>query len=1169
MPIDLLQLKKLLDFFELPSFLVSNPNGKFKVIGLNNKLKVKSDGERKIKNNIELEEFLKESFGLERQMVSKFTKKLSKLKVSKPQKSSHFIEFSKDNQTLKFDCKLLNFEEQSFFFISIQYERTETDEIENLEIEFFKRIFESLPLGIGVNTIDESKTVYVNSKFTQIYGWDQKELENVATFFKKVYPDEAYRKEVSKMIMDDIHSGDSQRMNWKNLKITTKTGEIKIVNAKNIPLYDQGLMISTVRDVTENYRIQEELRKAKTKFDLAAQATSDAVWEWDLKEGELYWGDGYERLFGYNLEKNTVSRDFWESKIHPNDLKPFFDSLQEALDDKTLSKWTFDYRFQNRDGEYASVRENIVIVRNEKGKPTRLVGALQDITKPLKRENHLNLLEKLVGGTKDAILVTEVKSNSFLESEIVYVNSSFQNLFGFDVAHILGKTPHEFYVTPKNREMFLELETELGQWNSVDADIISYTKNDLEFWNNLSITPIVNDEGWYTHWMIVNRDVNDLKTSRNKRELLTFTHKAFQGNDSMESTLCKISLKIEDLVGSEFCEFWLVDNYSEGLSQSLRFKEGEPVDRASELLNYRSKNFANEIFETNTSKILIHEKESNSEEKNRIKLSYGFQIRSHEECLGVVILGFRDTYSREETLASIFDEFSIQLANEILRKRTEKEMSIFFEYTPDFLSVAGKNGYLKKINKRASEILGYSNEFFLATPLLKFIEEGDRQKALVLLNKARENKGYYSDEIQIISQNSEILKVHWTAFSLEGGEDVFCVGRDITAYKENLSVLKTEIEKFRIIAETVKDAVWDFDIITEQMNWGIGLKKLFGYDPDDFGKAEEIWLGKIHPKDRSRVKKSFDSAIANFEQDEWKEEYEFRKKDGSYANVYDRGKIIRGESGKPVKMVGSMQDISEFRQYENMLESLNRRLIIQTESLAKSNKDLEEFAYIASHDLQEPLRMVTGFLTRLEQKYSGKLDKKAEEYINFAVDGAKQMRQIILGLLNFSKVGRSDLTLTEVDINSVIKDVEILLHDAIKTKGAKIEVGKLPVIYTVEDELKEVFLNLIENSIKYSQPNITPRIYIDYEELQDYHILSVEDNGLGISKEYFKKIFGIFQRLHGQSEYSGTGIGLAIVEKIINNFKGEVSLESELGKGSKFIIKLPKKYINNEKSTDS
>jgi len=1167
MPHDFKPLKKLLELIELPSFLVLNSKGKFKVIGLNDKLKGNSFEEKKNNEEESLEKFLTAALRLDSKLVSEFIGKLNEIIDSKLFDASYSVKLPANHQILNFNFSLLDYKDQSFAFISLKYNSEEVKKPETLKIESFKTIFESLPIGIAVNTIDDNKSVYFNEKFYDIYGWSQKDIPDVDTYLLKAYPDAAYRKEIYEKVIGGIASGNPKKMSWPGIRIMTKAGEKKIITATNIPLHQQNLMISTVVDTTDSYNAQKKLQLAKNRFDLAARATSDAVWEWNLSEDELYWGDGYKRLFGYNSKNNMVSRDFWESKIHPNDLKPFFDSLQEALDDKTLSKWTFDYRFQNLEGNYANVRENIVIVRNVSGDPIRLVGALQDITKPLKRENHLNLLEKLIDGTNDAILVTEVKSDSFLESEIVYANSSFQNLFGFKISEIIGSTPRDIYLSIKNEDDFEKLDDKLSHWESVNVDVISLTQNQLEFWNNLSITPIFDDQGWYTHWMIVNRNVNDLKTNAEKSELLTFTHQAFQGGEYLESIFCKISLKIEDLVRSHICQFWLLNHYSKDLSKFLELRDGKLVNIKSEISNFNSEDFAMDIFNSGSSSFKIHKEESDSE--SEIKTSFGFEIKSHGECLGVVILSFKDTYSREETLRSIFDEFSIQLANEISRKRTEKEMQAFFEYTPDLMCKAEKENLLTKVSKRTCEHLGYTEKEMLSISYLTFVKEEDREKAKALLDTARNNEGNHSSELQIVTKNAQILRIEWTAFSLENSDDIFCIGRDVTALKENLSNINTEIEKFRIIAETVKDAVWDFDLVTEKMSWGFGLKKLFGYDPDDFGVAEEVWLEKIHPKDRKRVKTSFDSVLQNMNKKEWIDEYKFRKKDGSYANVYDRGKIIKDESGKPIKMVGSMQDISEFRQYENLLESLNRRLILKTESLSKSNKDLEEFAYIASHDLQEPLRMVTGFLTRLEQKYAGKLDEKAQEYINFAVDGAKRMRQIINGLLNFSKVGRNDLPLSKVDVNSVIKDVEILLHEAIEAKGAKIEVGKLPVIDTVEDELKEVFLNLIDNSIKYSRPDSLPKIKIDYEELKKHHLFSVEDNGLGISKEYFNKIFRIFQRLHGQSEYSGTGIGLAIVEKIITNFKGEVSVESELGKGSKFLIKLPKKSIDNEKPSDS
>ncbi|NEV92668.1 PAS domain S-box protein [Psychroflexus sp. YR1-1] len=902
------QLKQVLDFFESPAFLISAIDDKLTVVDINDKLTADSLREKNFKADEDLDYFLKISFKFDDASASKFRKQL-KLSDSTP-----FFEIDFEDRSYKFEYKPLDFEDRTFIFVTVESNKNTSMNRQDSEVQFYKRIFDSLPIGISVNRIDDSKTLYVNSEFSKIYGWEFEDLTDVEAFFQNVYPDEQEREEMKNIILRDIESGDPKRMHWKNVSITTKNGKRKIVNAKNIPLYDQNLIISTVTDVTESTRTQRELENAKTRFGLAAQATSDAVWDWDLSDEELYWSDGYERLFGYKIKGNRVSKSFWESKIHPDDLTSFSDSLKEALNDEDLYKWTFDYRFLDNDKNYANVRENVVILRDLSGKPIRLIGALQDITKPLKRENHLNLLEKLVDGTKDAILVTDVKSNSFLNSEIVYVNSSFQRLFECDSSEIIGKTPQEFYVTPKSADMFLELETELSQWNSVDADILSYTKTDLEFWNNLSITPIVNDEGWFTHWMVVNRNVSDLVTNRHKKELLTFTHSAFQGDDSMESLLCKISLKIEDLLKSEFCEFWLKDYYSDALSKALRFKKGEPVDRDSGLLNYRSEDFANEIFKTAKSKLLIHKNGSNSEEKNNIKLRYGFQIRSHEECLGVVILGFDDAYAREKTLTSIFGEFSLQLGNAISRKRTEKEMGIFFEYTPDFLCIFGKNGYLKKINKRACETLGYDEKTILSTPFLNYIKEEDHEKTLALVRKAREYTGYYSDEIRAITKNRKILHVDWTVFSLdEGDKDVFCVGRDITAYKDNLSSLKTQNEKFKILSETVKEAVWDFDLIEERIIWGKGLKTLFGYDPGKFAVAEEVWLEKLHPEDRKRVKASFDSALDKAEENEWREEYRFKKENGSYAYVLDRGTIVRDGEGKAIRMVGSIQDISEYK----------------------------------------------------------------------------------------------------------------------------------------------------------------------------------------------------------------------------------------------------------------
>lgn len=252
------------------------------------------------------------------------------------------------------------------------------------------------------------------------------------------------------------------------------------------------------------------------------------------------------------------------------------------------------------------------------------------------------------------------------------------------------------------------------------------------------------------------------------------------------------------------------------------------------------------------------------------------------------------------------------------------------------------------------------------------------------------------------------------------------------------------------------------------------------------------------------------------------------------------------------------KDITERKKARKQLERLNDELKKQTEELAASNAELEQFAYVASHDLQEPLRMVTSFLTQLDKKYSDKLDEKAHEYINFAVDGAQRMRQIILDLLNYSRLNQDQNNRNQTNFNKILDDVLSLERNAIEETQAKIEVEPLPTLHVNSGAIKQVFQNLIGNAIKYQVPENTPNIKVSAEELDTHWKFSVQDNGIGIGKEFKESIFQIFQRLHTREQYSGTGIGLAICKKIIERHEGEIWVESEEGKGSTFHFTLKK-----------
>ena len=239
------------------------------------------------------------------------------------------------------------------------------------------------------------------------------------------------------------------------------------------------------------------------------------------------------------------------------------------------------------------------------------------------------------------------------------------------------------------------------------------------------------------------------------------------------------------------------------------------------------------------------------------------------------------------------------------------------------------------------------------------------------------------------------------------------------------------------------------------------------------------------------------------------------------------------------------------------LEKLNIELENRAKELTKVNKELEYFAYIISHDLQEPLRMITSFLTQLEKKYNDVIDDKGKRYIFFAVDGAKRMKNIILDILEFSRVGKYNDKKEAINLNDIIHEIESFYK--LEFPHGKLIYENLPVLNSYKSPLIQIFQNLIGNAFKYSKENVAPIVSVKVIEEDDKQItFAVKDNGIGIENEYLEKIFVLFQRLHTREGDKGSGMGLAIVKKIVENLNGTIWVESEVNVGSTFYFTLPK-----------
>lgn len=347
--------------------------------------------------------------------------------------------------------------------------------------------------------------------------------------------------------------------------------------------------------------------------------------------------------------------------------------------------------------------------------------------------------------------------------------------------------------------------------------------------------------------------------------------------------------------------------------------------------------------------------------------------------------------------------------------------------------------------------------------------------------------------------------------------------------------------RLSILAQRAANAgAWEWDIATNRMTWSDEYYTLFQVDRRTIPNFDN-WMGIVHEADRKRIRAELDDALRH--KRDFAMEFRIMLPDGVHW-VERRGGFVLDEAGNPVRALGISMDISDRKQLE--------------ERLRQSNDDLQRFAYAASHDLQEPLRTIGSFTRLLARHNQGKLDADSQEYIDFITSGVDRMNQIIQDLLDYSRVSGSQLGRNgEADLNRVVEAVLANLKNAIERNRAEVTWDPLPTVPADPTLLGRVMQNLIANALKYrsQQP---PRVHIACADRSGCWLFSIADNGIGFEKKHAERIFGLFQRLHTTSEYPGTGIGLAIVKRIVERHGGQVCADSEPGKGATFYFTLPK-----------
>jgi two-component system CheB/CheR fusion protein len=359
-----------------------------------------------------------------------------------------------------------------------------------------------------------------------------------------------------------------------------------------------------------------------------------------------------------------------------------------------------------------------------------------------------------------------------------------------------------------------------------------------------------------------------------------------------------------------------------------------------------------------------------------------------------------------------------------------------------------------------------------------------------------------------------------------------------------------------MVASVTNDAIYEWDMVNEVTYWGEGYSTLFGHHRTEEPMPMSSWLDHLHPDEREQLMATMADAFEN-KATSLTRELRFKCADRTYKTVLDKLGILYNADQKPVKIIGAMHDITQRKENELAVAELNQQLNVRANELISSNEELERFAYVASHDLQEPLRMVSSFLQLLQKKYAGQLDQTATQYIDFAVDGAERMKRLILDLLEYSRVGTNKDVLTEINLGDIVNQVLKNYDTKITERDAVIRTQLLPTIMANRMQITQLMQNLVGNALKYNT-SFVPEIEIGCEEKLDHWQFYVSDNGIGIDKKFFEKVFIIFQRLHNKKQFSGTGIGLAICRKIVERHGGNIWIESTPGNGSTFFFTIKK-----------
>ena len=920
------------------------------------------------------------------------------------------------------------------------------------------------------------------------------------------------------------------KLQQDSIRIQNKSGQWIWVESSITHLIDNQnnhSIIYTARDITRFVESFTILEVEKTNTEALVNATEDLVWSLNKN---LEWVTANEAFI--KMLKKSADIDFKSGeKLMPStkfnkQFLSIWDSIyKRAFSGELIVQEIFiPIKADSKEGKWSEISCHPI---RDNNKVVSIACISRDITerrKKVKKEKELavnrSLFSAIINNSEDAII------SKTLDGTITSWNKGTEKMFGYTAKEIIGKsvylliplelTKEEDFIINKIKN---NQPVELYETERIDKlgnrKIVS-----------LTVSPVMDSEGKVVGASKITRDI-----TRQKTDAI-----AIQKNEA----------RLQGIISSQTNYVIRTDLEGKYTYYNKKFyadfgflyngKSMIGVSGMETIMPYHHDTVSEIVFNCITEPNIV------------------FQIEIDKPFLDGTIkttfwdfICLTDFKGNPTEIQCVGIDITTRVFAEKLLKESLEEKNSILESIGDAFFAVDKNWVTTYWNNNAAAMLSIPKEIIIGKYIWDFFPKEDNPTNFENFKKAinTNQKNHYETYYPITGRWYEV-----NAYPAANGLSVYF--KDVTDKKKLADLILEANERFNLASLATNDVIWDYNVVTRSVERSAeNMKRVFGYDNSFKINSIDFWTKNIHPEDVERINKQFDVVFKNIDEPFMESEYRFKKADGSFAYVYDKGYIIRDASGSPLRMIGAVQDVSWLKEKELQLQK-------KSEQLAISNKELEQFAFVASHDLQEPLRMVTSFLTQLKKNYEGDLDERAKTYIKFAVDGAVRMRQIILDLLEYSRVGRIKQKMQNVDLNEVVKDVLLLAQKKIEEAEAKITNNKLPVIHSHRSPVFQLMQNLIMNALKFSRAGVPPEIEITATEDSLQWTIAVKDNGIGIEKNFYDKVFVLFQRLNNREDYDGTGIGLSLAKKIVENMGGSIWVESMEGEGSTFFFTVKK-----------